>query len=99
MTTAETLRPLGDHVYVLPIEKPKVSDGGIHLPDIAELPPQEGVVIAVGKGKLNEDGSRAPMTLSPGNRVLFMHWAGQVVRYDGSDHYLLTQKDVIGLID
>lgn len=97
------LRPLHDTVLLTLVEKPKVSDGGVHLPDTAALPPQEGIVQAVGPGRRYtlEDGTErfVPTRLQPGNRVVFPHWCGQVVALDGEDWFLVTEQDIVGVID
>lgn len=105
MNLAESIRPLGDNVIVKLIEKPKVSHGGVNLPDVAALPSQEGIVIAMGPGELQcvhcGSESRKPMpTFSVGSKVLFTHWAGSEIRHDGEALFILKAgSDVIAVVE
>lgn len=91
------LRPLGSNVVVKLIPHPKVSDGGIDLPDTAALPPQEGIIQAIGLGELREDGTRRPMTVEVGQKVLFLHFAGQQITLEGEDYIVLSEEDIVGM--
>jgi len=95
---AMNLKPLADRVVVKPIVKEEVTKGGIVLPDTAKEKPQEGEVIAVGPGKLADDGKRMEMELKKGDRVIFAKYAGTEWK-DGSDEYLiLRESDILAKI-
>lgn len=90
------LKPLGDRVIVKPVEKEEVSKGGIILPDTVKEKPQEGEVLAVGPGKVNDDGSRTVMEIAVGDRVMFSKWGGNEVTLDNGDKVLiLHESDII----
>src|SRR5690349_23118895 len=97
--TAVRLRPLGDRVIVKPIEKKDEVRSGLIIPDTAKEKPQEGEVIAVGKGKIGEDGKLIPMDVKAGDRVLFGKYSGSEVVIDGKEYLFMHQDDVLGLID
>lgn len=96
--TMTQIRPLGDRVVVKVIKLEK-SAGGIVLPDTAQEKPQLGEAIAVGPGKLNDDGKRFPMDVQKGNRVLFARYAGTEVKLDGEEFLLLAEKDILGIVE
>lgn len=93
------IKPLGDRVLVKR-SKAKTSKGGILLPDSAQEKPREGEVLAVGPGKVNEDGKLEPMMLKPGQVVLFGAYAGtEIKNNDGEEEYLiLEEKDILGVL-
>lgn len=93
------IKPLGDRVLVKR-SKAKTSKGGILLPDSAQEKPKEGEVIAVGPGKLNDDGKVEPLTLKPGQLVLFGAYAGtEIKNNDGEEEYLIIEeKDILGVL-
>ena len=90
--------PLGERVIVQPIELEQQTKGGIFLPDTAKEKPQEGKVIAVGPGRVADDGSRIPMELASGDRVIYSKFAGTEYK-DGDDEYLiLRESDILAKI-
>ena len=90
--------PLGERVVVKPIEQEQTTKGGIFLPDTAKEKPQEGEVVAVGPGRVSDDGSRIPMELSSGDRVIYSKFAGTEYK-DGDDEYLiLRESDILAKI-
>jgi chaperonin GroES len=93
------LRPLGDRILVQRVEEEEKSKGGIIIPDTAKEKPQEGKVIAVGPGKLDEDGERIPMDLKPGDRILFGKYSGSEVKIDLEEYLIMHQDDVLGVIE
>lgn len=93
------IRPLQDRILVKRIESEARSAGGIIIPDSAKEKPVEGVVKAVGPGKVNDDGSRVAMECKVGERVLFGKYAGTEVKVDGEDHIILKESDILGIID
>ena len=91
--------PLNDRVLVLRIEEDDKTGGGIIIPDTAKEKPQEGKVIAVGPGKVNEKGERIPMDVKKGNRVLFGKYAGNEIKIDGLEHLIMREDDILGVIE
>ena len=91
--------PLGERVVILPIEQDQTTKGGIFLPDTAKEKPQEGEVVAVGPGRTADDGSRIPMELSKGDKVIYSKFAGTEYK-DGDDEYLiLRESDILAKIN
>ena len=101
MTTisASTLTPLGDRVVVRPLEKEEVTKSGIVLPDTAKEKPQEGEIIAVGPGRLTDDGKRLTMELKKGDRVLFSKYAGTEVKLEETEYLILRESDVLAKLN
>ncbi len=93
------IRPLQDRIIVRRIEEEEVSSGGIIIPDSAKEKPQEGKVIAVGKGKIGEDGKIQPLDVKKGDKVLFSKYAGSEVNIDGDEHLIIREDDVLGVIE
>jgi len=90
------LEPLADRVIVKPIAREEVSKGGVILPDTAKEKPQEGEVVAVGPGKLSEDGSkRIPMNVKVGDRVIFAKYSGTEWKYDDEEYLILRESDIL----
>lgn len=96
--TATQIRPLGDRVVVKVVKVEKTA-GGIVLPETAQEKPQLGEVIAAGPGTLDKDGKRMPMDVQKGNRVLFAKYAGTEVKLDGEEYLLLSEKDILGIVE
>lgn len=93
------IRPLGDRILVKRIEEEDKSKGGIIIPDSAKEKPQEGEVVAVGKGKLLDDGKIAPLELKAGDKILFGKYAGTEVKMEGEEHLIMREDDIIAIID
>jgi chaperonin GroES len=93
------IRPLQDRVIVKRIEEEEKSKGGIIIPDTAKEKPQEGRVIAVGKGKVNEDGKVTPLDVKINDRVLFGKYAGSEINIDGEEHMIMREDDILGVIE
>ena len=93
------IRPLQDRVIVKRIEEEEKTKGGIIIPDTAKEKPQEGQVIAVGKGKLNEDGKVTPLDVKVHDRVLFGKYAGNEIQIDGTEHVIMREEDILGVIE
>jgi len=94
-----SFRPLGDRVVVKRVEEETKTKGGIIIPDTAKEKPQEGEVISVGPGAVNEKtGARTAMELKAGDRILFGKWSGQEVKIDGDDLLIMKESDVLGVI-
>ena len=92
------IRPLQDRLIVKRIDEEETTKGGIIIPDSAKEKPQEGKVIAVGKGKVNEDGKVQPLDVKKGDRVLFSKYAGTEVNIDGEEHLIIREDDVLGVV-
>lgn len=95
---ARTFQPLGDRIVIKPIEQEEVSKGGLVLPDTARERPQEGEVIAAGPGRLNDEGSRIPMELAVGDKVLYAKYAGTELKEDDEDYLVLRESDILAKI-
>ncbi len=93
------IRPLQDRILVKRIEEEEVSSGGIIIPDTAKEKPQEGKVIAVGKGKIGDDGKVQPLDVKKGDKVLFSKYAGTEVQLDGEEHLIIREDDVLGICE
>jgi chaperonin GroES len=100
MSTANksTLRPLGDRVVVRPTEQEEVTASGIVLPDTAKEKPQRGDVIAVGPGRIADDGSRLPMDVKDGEQVLFAKYAGTEVKVGEDEFLIISEKDILAVV-
>ncbi|MGB9792445.1 MAG: co-chaperone GroES [Thermacetogeniaceae bacterium] len=92
------LRPLGDRVVLKVIEQEEKTKGGIVLPDTAREKPQKGEVVAVGSGKLLENGQRVPIDLKVGDRVIFSRYAGTEVKVDGEEYLIVEVRDILAVI-
>ena len=93
------IRPLQDRIIVKRIEEEGKSKGGIIIPDTAKEKPQEGKVVAVGKGKINEDGKVIPLDVKVNDRVLFGKYSGSEINMDGEEHLIMREDDVLGVIE
>ncbi|MEZ4520982.1 MAG: co-chaperone GroES [Thermomicrobiales bacterium] len=92
------LTPLGDRVVVKPSQRDEVTKSGIVLPDTAKEKPQRGEVIAVGKGRYDEDGDRIPMEVSAGDKVLFAKYAGTEFKLEDEEFLILSEKDILAIV-
>jgi len=92
------IRPLQDRIIVKRIGEEETSKGGIIIPDSAKEKPQEGKVVAVGKGKIRDDGVLQKLDIKKGDRVLFGKFAGTEVTLDGTEHVILREDDVLGIM-
>ncbi len=93
------IRPLQDRVIVKRLEEEEKTKGGIIIPDSAKEKPQEGKVIAVGKGKVTEDGKVIPLDVKVGDRILFGKYAGTEVKIEGEEHLIMREDDILGIIE
>jgi chaperonin GroES len=92
---ATKLQPLGDRVLVKPTEKEEKTKSGIYLPDTAKEKPQEGEVLAVGPGKMTDDGKRIPMDLKVGDRVIYAKYGGTEIKIDNEEMMILRESDIL----
>ena len=93
------IRPLQDRVIVKRVEEEEKTKGGIIIPDTAKEKPMEGKVIAVGKGKVLEDGKIHALDVKAGDRVLFGKYSGTEVKIDGEEHLIMREDDILGVIE
>lgn len=97
--TAVKLRPLGDRVIVKPIEKKDEVRSGLIIPDTAKEKPQEGEIIAAGKGKVGDDGKLIPMDVKAGDKILYGKYSGTEVKIDGQEFLIMHQDDILGIVE
>ena len=93
------IRPLQDRVIIKRIEEEEKSKGGIIIPDTAKEKPQEGKVVAVGKGKVGDDGKIIPLDVKVNDRVLFGKYSGSEINIDGEEHMIMREDDILGIIE
>lgn len=93
------IRPLGDRILLKRIEEEGKSKGGIIIPDTAKEKPQEGKVVAVGKGRMLDDGKLVPLEVKKGDRVLFGKYTGAEVKIEGEEHLIVKEDDILGVIE
>ncbi len=93
------IRPLQDRIIVKRIEEEETSKGGIIIPDTAKEKPQQGKVIAIGKGMIRDDGKLQKLDVKKGDRVLFGKFAGTEVTLDGKEHLIISEDDVLGIVE
>ena len=94
---ATKLQPMADRVLVKPIEKEEMTKSGIYLPDTAKEKPQEGEVIAVGPGKMTEDGKRIALDVKVGDMVLYAKYGGTEIKIDDEDMMILRESDILAV--
>lgn len=93
------IRPLNDRILVQRLEQVEKTAGGIIIPDSAKEKPAEGKVVAVGNGKLNEEGKRVALEVKKGDHVLFSKYGGTDVKLDGEDYLIMREDDILGIIE
>jgi chaperonin GroES len=96
---AVNITPLHDRVLVRRLEEKETVKGGIIIPDTAKEKPQEGEVIAVGAGKLNEKGDRIPLDVKAGDRILFGKYSGSDIKLDGQEYMIMREDEVLGVLE
>ena len=95
---AINVKPLGDRVLVQPIEEQEVKKGGIIIPDTAKEKPQEGKVVALGTGKLDDNGKKVEFTVKEGNKVLISKYGGTEIKVDGESYLIMREDDILGIL-
>ena len=93
------IRPLQDRVIVKRLEEEEKTKGGIIIPDTAKEKPQEGKIIAVGKGKMTDDGKLIPLDVKVGDRILFGKYSGTEIKIEGEEHLIMREEDILGVIE
>lgn len=96
---AVNLKPLGDRVLVEPVEEKEVKKGGIIIPDTAKEKPTEGLIVALGTGKTDDEGKKVPFEVKKGDRVLISKYGGTEVKLDGKEYKILSTDDILAIID
>jgi chaperonin GroES len=99
MLSIMKLRPLGDRILVKRIKEEEKTKGGIIIPDTAKEKPQEGKVVAVGKGKVADDGKLVPPEVRAGDKILFGKYSGSEIKLEGDDLIVLREDDILGIIE
>ncbi|MFN0121334.1 MAG: co-chaperone GroES [Blastocatellia bacterium] len=94
-----SIRPLNDRIIVRRVEESDQMRGGLYIPETAKEKPQEGDVIAVGSGKLLENGNRVPMDVKAGDKVLFGKYSGTEIKLDGEEYLILREDDILGIVE
>jgi chaperonin GroES len=92
------IRPLRDRVLVLRVEEEQKTKGGILIPDTAKEKPQEGRVVAVGPGRLTDDGKKIPLEVKKDDRILFGKFAGNEIQIDGVEHVIMREDDILAIM-
>jgi chaperonin GroES len=95
---AINVRPLGDRVLVQPIEEKETKKGGIIIPDTAKEKPQEGNVVALGTGKVDDNGKKVEFTVKKGDKVLISKYGGTEIKVDGESYLIMREDDILGII-
>ncbi len=93
------VRPLHDRVLVKRVEEKEVVKGGIIIPDTAKEKPMEGEVIAVGPGKIQDDGKRSPLDVKPGDRILFGKYAGTEIKIDDEEYSIMREEEILAVVE
>ena len=97
-STKVNIKPLGDRVVIRPAQREEVTASGVILPDTAKEKPQRGTVLAVGPGRVNDDGKRTPPEVSEGAEVLYAKYAGTEIKIDGEDLLIESEKDILAIV-
>ena len=93
------IRPLYDRIVVKRIEQKEQMQGGLYIPDSAKEKPQEGEVVAVGKGKRLENGTTVPLDVQPGDRILFGKYSGSDIKLENDEYLIMREDEVLGILD
>ena len=93
------VKPLNDRVLVQRIEEMTVTKGGIYIPDTAKEKPIEGRIVAVGPGKMSDTGTRMPLHVKEGDRVLFSKYAGSEIKIEGEEYLMMREDDILGIVE
>ena len=93
------IRPLHDRILVERLEEKEVKKGGIIIPDTAKEKPQEAKVIAVGNGKVGDDGKKIPLDVKAGDKILFGKYSGSEIKLNGEEHLIMREDDILGIVE
>ena len=97
IATAKSIKPLGDRALIEPSEREDVTKSGIVLPDTAKEKPQEGTVVSVGSGRVLEDGTKVPLEVKAGNKVLYGKYSGTEIKIEGNDYLIVSERDILAI--
>jgi len=97
--TATSIKPLGDRVLVEPLDREEVTSSGIVLPDTAKEKPQEGTVVSVGSGRVDDKGQKHALEVKAGNKVLYGKYAGTEIKVEGKEYLILSEKDILAIFE
>ena len=95
---AVTIKPLEDRILIQPLEAETTTASGLYIPDTAKEKPQEGKVVAVGPGRVDDNGNRVPLDVAEGDVVIFSKYGGTEVKYDGAEYMLLNARDILAVV-
>ncbi len=95
----DKIRPLGDRILVKRIKEEEKTKGGIIIPDTAKEKPQEGKIVAVGKGKKTDEGNVIPLEVKAGDRILFGKYSGSEIKIEGEDLLIMREDDILGVLE
>ena len=95
---AVTIKPLEDRILIQPLEAETTTASGLYIPDTAKEKPQEGKVVAVGPGRVDDSGKRIPLDVAEGDVVIFSKYGGTEVKYDGQEYLLLNARDILAVV-
>lgn len=95
---AVTIKPLEDRILVQPLEAEQTTASGLVIPDTAKEKPQEGKVLAIGPGRIDDNGNRVPLDVAEGDIVIFSKYGGTEVKYDGQEYLLLNARDILAIV-
>ncbi|HEY3005870.1 MAG TPA: co-chaperone GroES [Kribbellaceae bacterium] len=93
-----TIKPLEDRILVKPLEAEQTTKSGLVIPDTAKEKPQEGEVLAIGPGRIDDNGNRVPLDVSVGDKVIYSKYGGTEVKYDGEDYLILSARDILAIV-
>jgi chaperonin GroES len=93
------LKPLADRLVVEHVEQSEKTNTGIFLPDTAKEKPQEGMVVAIGTGRVTDDGKTLPMSVKVGDRIIYSKYSGSEIKVDGKEYLIISEKDVLAIAD
>ena len=96
---ATNVKPLGDRLLVEPLEEKEVKKGGIIIPDTAKEKPTEGVIVALGTGKIDDNGKKIPFEVKKGDRVLVSKYGGTEIKLDGKEYKIMSSDDILAIIE
>jgi chaperonin GroES len=97
--TKVKIRPLGDRVLVKPVQKEKEERSGLIIPETAKEKPQEGEIVAAGKGKTSDDGKLIPIEVKTGDKILYGKYSGTEIKIDGEEFLIMHQDDILGILE
>ena len=93
------IQPLGDRVLVEPVKEDEIKKGGIIIPDTAKEKPQQGKVIAIGTGKIDDSGKKIPFNVKKGDKVLMSKYGGTEIKLDGKEYQIMREEDILGVLE